>query len=126
MPEAQRQQHNSIYKSIQSSSDSNRRNLRSTNENHEQHDKPMKPSENDEQHLTASNIQITPNMFMNMCPALLVQIEQGACAETHLLDDTELTGEDDGDHDHHTNDEHYHEAHSETKSENKLTGRGKQ
>lgn len=28
-----------------------------------------------------SNITITPTMFMNLCPALLVQIEQGACAE---------------------------------------------
>lgn len=28
-----------------------------------------------------TNIKITPNMFLNMCPALLVQIEQGACSE---------------------------------------------
>lgn len=28
-----------------------------------------------------TNIKITPNMFLNMCPALLAQIEQGACAE---------------------------------------------
>lgn len=31
--------------------------------------------------IIASNITITPAMFMDLCPALLVQIEQGACAE---------------------------------------------
>lgn len=31
--------------------------------------------------LSVSNIQITPSVFMHMCPALLLQIEQGSCAE---------------------------------------------
>lgn len=35
--------------------------------------------ENDDEFIT--NIKITPTMFLNMCPALLVQIEQGACSE---------------------------------------------
>lgn len=30
-----------------------------------------------------SNIQITPNAFLSMCPALLVQIEQGSCSEQY-------------------------------------------
>lgn len=36
-------------------------------------------NESDDEFIT--NIKITPNMFLNMCPALLVQIEQGACSE---------------------------------------------
>lgn len=35
--------------------------------------------ESDDEFIT--NIKITPTMFLNMCPALLVQIEQGACSE---------------------------------------------
>lgn len=39
-----------------------------------------------ESHETMSNenlarVKITPNIFMSMCPALLVQIEQGSCNE---------------------------------------------
>lgn len=30
-----------------------------------------------------SNIQITPDAFLSMCPALLVQIEQGSCSEQY-------------------------------------------
>lgn len=30
---------------------------------------------------TLTRVQITPSIFMSMCPALLVQIEQGACNE---------------------------------------------
>lgn len=36
-------------------------------------------NESDDEFIT--NIKITPTMFLNMCPALLVQIEQGACSE---------------------------------------------
>lgn len=35
--------------------------------------------ESDDEFIT--NIKITPTMFLNMCPALLLQIEQGACSE---------------------------------------------
>lgn len=37
--------------------------------------------ENESEDELITNIKITPNMFLNMCPALLVQIEQGACSE---------------------------------------------
>lgn len=42
--------------------------------------------ENDDSHEslpsdTLANVQITPSIFMSMCPALLVQIEQGSCNE---------------------------------------------
>lgn len=30
-----------------------------------------------------ANVQITPDTFMNLCPALLVQIEQGSCSERY-------------------------------------------
>lgn len=30
---------------------------------------------------SVSNIQISPSTFLNMCPALLVQIEQGSCVD---------------------------------------------
>lgn len=43
----------------------------------------------DETDYSISNIQITPSAFMNMCPALLVQIEQGSCSE-HLDDPSPL------------------------------------
>ncbi|KAJ6648085.1 Metal cation symporter ZIP14 [Pseudolycoriella hygida] len=33
-----------------------------------------------------ANIKITPTMFLNMCPALLVQIEQGACSEVTKIE----------------------------------------
>lgn len=33
-----------------------------------------------------TNIKITPTMFLNMCPALLVQIEQGACSEVTKIE----------------------------------------
>lgn len=41
---------------------------------HELHESPV-PIDN------LARVQITPNMFMSMCPALLVQIEQGSCNE---------------------------------------------
>lgn len=48
-------------------------------EQDESHDHHQHHHENaeDERDYSISNIQITPSVFMNMCPALLVQIEQG-------------------------------------------------
>lgn len=37
--------------------------------------------ETDNGEFSVSNIQISPAALMNMCPALLVQIEQGSCTE---------------------------------------------
>lgn len=37
-----------------------------------------------------SKIQITPNVFMSMCPALLVQIEQGSCNENTKIEQKNL------------------------------------
>lgn len=34
-------------------------------------------------YFNVANIQITPDTFLNLCPALLVQIEQGSCNERH-------------------------------------------
>ncbi|XP_031638568.1 zinc transporter ZIP10 isoform X2 [Contarinia nasturtii] len=47
-------------------------------QHHHQHHSDDKIEDADH---SISNIQITPTAFMNMCPALLVQIEQGSCAE---------------------------------------------
>lgn len=43
------------------------------------YDENSHENESDDEFIT--NIKITPTMFLNMCPALLVQIEQGACSE---------------------------------------------
>lgn len=49
---------------------------------HHQHQHQHQHQHSDEDSdYSISNIQITPAAFMNMCPALLVQIEQGSCAE---------------------------------------------
>lgn len=43
---------------------------------HHQHDN----TDHNDVDFSISNIQITPSALMSMCPALLVQIEQGLCA----------------------------------------------
>lgn len=40
-------------------------------------------AKSDDTDFSVSNIQITPSAFMSMCPALLVQIEQGSCSEQY-------------------------------------------
>lgn len=53
------------------------------NDEHHQH-KHHHQHENADYHdadLSISNIQITPSALMSMCPALLVQIEQGSCSD---------------------------------------------
>lgn len=47
-------------------------------------DEHSKEHESDDEFVT--NIKITPTMFLNMCPALLVQIEQGACSEVTKME----------------------------------------
>lgn len=54
----------------------------SEGENH-QHNRRHADEPNEEPEFSISNIQITPAAFMNMCPALLVQIEQGSCADQY-------------------------------------------
>lgn len=49
------------------------------NHHHQQHSSDT----NEDVDYSVSNIQITPSAFMNMCPALLVQIEQGSCSESY-------------------------------------------
>lgn len=45
----------------------------------ENDDHPHSEEEVENAEFSISNIQITPSALMNMCPALLVQIEQGSC-----------------------------------------------
>lgn len=40
--------------------------------------------QHDDNEFSVSNIQISPSAFMSMCPALLVQIEQGSCGERQI------------------------------------------
>lgn len=54
--------------------------------------------------LTMSNIQITPAQFMHMCPALLLQIEQGSCTKSDPTEHDEH--EDHNDHDGHDHGEY--------------------
>lgn len=52
---------------------------------HHQHRRSSDSEEHSHEHESddefVTNIKITPTMFLNMCPALLAQIEQGACSE---------------------------------------------
>lgn len=54
----------------------------SEGENHQHHQRHA-DEPNEESDFSISNIQITPAAFMSMCPALLVQIEQGSCTEQY-------------------------------------------
>lgn len=54
------------------------------NDDHHQHKHHHHQHENADYHdadLSISNIQITPQNLLSMCPALLVQIEQGSCSD---------------------------------------------
>lgn len=48
---------------------------------HKHHHQHENADYNDAVDLSISNIQITPSALMSMCPALLVQIEQGSCSD---------------------------------------------
>lgn len=52
----------------------------SEHDDHEQHHH-QHVDHDDHNEFTLSNIQISPSDLLNMCPALLVQIEQGSCAD---------------------------------------------
>lgn len=74
---------NPIYRSTSVLSDNKNDNDHQHNHQHQhqhQHEQHQHHSDEDDE-FSISNIQITPAAFMNMCPALLVQIEQGSCAE---------------------------------------------
>lgn len=73
---------NPIYRS---SPESVATELHQQHQHHEKHQHRHDHSDekNDDIDHNVSNIQITPAAFMNMCPALLVQIEQGSCAEQY-------------------------------------------
>lgn len=48
---------------------------------HQHHHHHHQHNEIDEMDFSVSNVQITPTALLSMCPALLVQIEQGACMD---------------------------------------------
>ncbi|XP_055311077.1 zinc transporter ZIP10 isoform X2 [Sitodiplosis mosellana] len=66
---------NPVYRSSSVLADNN-----DEHQHQHQHEHQHQHSDEDGDY-SISNIQITPAAFMNMCPALLVQIEQGSCAE---------------------------------------------
>lgn len=66
------------YRVHQEEKPNDHRHRRSPDDEHSHQDSEHS-QENDDEFIT--NIKITPTMFLNMCPALLVQIEQGACSE---------------------------------------------
>lgn len=93
-------------------------------------EKPLEFDDADENLENLSNIQITPSTFMNMCPALLVQIEQRACQDQQAdvgkrievefrnakqADDDEH--DDDHDHDHDHSHSHGHGHGTKTKKD---------
>lgn len=76
-------QQNPIYRS---SNAENKRDTRSLDDddriNHQhQHDHDDERLEDHQTDFNVANVQITPETFLSMCPALLVQIEQGSCIE---------------------------------------------
>lgn len=48
---------------------------------HKHHQHQHEHADYNDADLSVSNIQITPSALMSMCPALLVQIEQGSCSD---------------------------------------------
>lgn len=59
---------------------------RAENEHEHDHDDDDEHHNNDGQtanDLNVANVKITPDTFLSMCPALLVQIEQGSCIDRH-------------------------------------------
>lgn len=77
-------QQNPIYKSSMATSKRGSRSVVDHDHDHDNDDEH--PSDKDSQLATdfnAANVQITPDTFLSMCPALLVQIEQGSCNERH-------------------------------------------
>lgn len=57
-----------------------------------------------------SNIQISPSTFMNMCPALLVQIEQRSCKDDGFSARSQIEhNHADGEHDHDDHGHHHDE-----------------
>lgn len=65
-----------------------------------------------------ANIRITPATLMNMCPALLVQIEQRSCKDDQIKhSDGHSDKHDDGDDDDHHHHDTQHRTDSTTKKE---------
>lgn len=90
VPNWRTSQLNPIYRSSVSSNEKRRRAI--VNNEHHDHKKDddvdhQIDGERQQHDFIASTVQITPNAFLSMCPALLVQIEQGACNEQQLNDD---------------------------------------
>lgn len=95
---------NPIYRSSVSSNEKRRRAI-ANNEHHDhkKDDDVDHQNDGDERQpheFIASSIQITPNAFLSMCPALLVQLEQGACNEPQTNDDVAAKHSDHSDHSH--------------------------
>lgn len=100
VPSWQAAQSNPIYRSSASSAARRRRAI--DDEHHDpQKDDDVDAADGGQQNdFIASNIQITPNAFLSMCPALLVQIEQGACKEPLVDQNAEQHAEEHADHKH--------------------------
>lgn len=62
------------------------------NDDHQHHHSDDDENDDDTE-FSVSNIQITPSALMSMCPALLVQIEQGSCTEEPTIAPYEDTPE---------------------------------
>lgn len=80
-------QQNPIYRSISTATKRDSRSIvDDDSNNHQQHEHDDDSEVNGEGDRIAAdfnvaNVQITPDTFLSMCPALLVQIEQGSCIE---------------------------------------------
>lgn len=85
--------------------------------NHKQHDSTKRTDVGDvEASLDdLSNIQITPTTFMNMCPALLVQIEQRACKDDELGVRSNNAADDEHEDDNHGGHSHRHSEPKQSK-----------
>lgn len=69
--------HEPAYKSLPQQSQED-----AAGHDHNDDDDDDEQSANDDiNYLSVSNVKITPNTFMSMCPALLAQIEQGSCTK---------------------------------------------
>lgn len=100
----------------------------STDQNQNESTKRKDPEDTEASLDDLSNIKITPNTFMNMCPALLVQLEQRSCR-----DDEEISARSQNEHNHahdeghkdeHDDDDHGHHNHKNDKPKQPISAYG--
>lgn len=100
VPSWQAAQSNPIYRSSASSGARRRRAIDDEHHDHQKDDDVDAADGGQQNDFIASNVQITPNAFLSMCPALLVQIEQGACEEPLAEQNVGEHAEEHADHKH--------------------------